>query len=177
MNRGGNLFLILLGLFAATATGLSSEPPRALEKANVLPLALDDHFQFRKFENLLIDPVRNKEKTGKLPDLAIEFERRRAYVGAVNSKDRKEREGEYYSFSWKAAVPADIIVRFEYRQEKLGNYVQAREIACPNAKGNMTTKFAILGDDYYEDGRITAWRALLIQNGKIVGLTQSYLWN
>jgi hypothetical protein len=41
----------------------------------------------------------------------------------------------------------------------------------------MKTAFKIIGDDYIEDGRITSWRALLIENGKIVGLTQSYLWN
>jgi hypothetical protein len=28
-----------------------------------------------------------------------------------------------------------------------------------------------------EDGKVTAWRAVLIENGKIVALNQSFLWN
>ena len=178
LKQGGHLVLTLLGLFAVSTAGICSEPARPLEKANVLPLALDDHFQFRKFKTLRVDPLLEKKtKTTKTPDLAIEFEKKSAYFKAVTSKDKKEREGEYFTFFWKAGVPADLTVRFEYRQENLGDFVQAREISCPEAKGSMTTKFAIVGDDYTEDGRITAWRALLIENGKIVGLTQSYLWN
>jgi hypothetical protein len=169
--------LSILGLLALSAAGICSEPSRPLPKANALPLALDDHFQFRKFKTLRIDPDYDKSKSIKNPDALIQFEKDSAYFKTVNSQDRKEREGEYFTFFWKAAVPADLIVRFEYRQEKLGNLVQAREIACPGAKGSMTTKFAILGDDYYDDGRVTAWRALLIEKGRIVGLTQSYLWN
>jgi len=176
-----NLVLILLSFFALCVAGNGSEPAKPLGKANVLPLALDDHFQFRKFKSYRLDPnLDQKNRSGMLNDQSnatFDFLKQRTYFGAVTSQDKKEREGEYFTFFWKATVPADITVRFEYRQEKLENHVQAREISCPNAKGNMTTKFAIVGDDYYEDGRITAWRALLIQDGKIVGLTQSYLWN
>ena len=68
-------------------------------------------------------------------------------------------------------------MRLEYRQENLGSFVQAREVSCKDAKGSMKSEFDIIGDDYIEDGRVTAWRALLIENGRIVGLTQSYLWN
>ena len=51
------------------------------------------------------------------------------------------------------------------------------EVSYDGAKGSMKTQFAIIGDDYSEDGRVTSWRALLIENGKIVGLTQSFLWH
>jgi hypothetical protein len=34
-----------------------------------------------------------------------------------------------------------------------------------------------VGSDYFEDGRVSGWRVLLIENGKIVGLTQSFLWD
>ena len=33
-----------------------AEPQRPIDRANVLPLALDDHFQFRKVEQFLNDP-------------------------------------------------------------------------------------------------------------------------
>ena len=50
--------LILAGAALISASALGSHPqpqPRQLDKASVLPLALDDHFQFRKTEILLAD--------------------------------------------------------------------------------------------------------------------------
>ena len=70
-----------------------------------------------------------------------------------------------------------MTVRFEYRQANLGAYVQAREVAYDGTRGTMETKFQVTGDDYIQDGRVISWRALLIADGKIVGLTQSYLWD
>lgn len=160
-------------LLFASLTGVCSEPPRPLEKATVLPLALDDTFQFRKTKLFLNDPLYFKSAA----DPMIEFERRSAEFGAITNSDRVERRGHYFTFFWRADRRADITVRLEYRQEHLGSYVQAREIHCPDARGSEKTHFAITGDDYLEDGRIVAWRALLIENGKIVGLTQSFLWN
>jgi len=40
----------------AVATGWCAEPPKQLDKANVLPLALDDHFEFRKEKLFLTIP-------------------------------------------------------------------------------------------------------------------------
>src|SRR2546425_607014 len=87
-----------------------------------------------------------------------------------------ERRGHYFTFFWRADRPSPMTVRFEYRQQNLGAFVQAREVSYDRARGSMKTKFDVIGDDYNDDGRITAWRALLIADGKIVGLTQSYLW-
>jgi len=72
--------------------------------------------------------------------------------------------------------PANVTVRLEYRQEKLRSFVQAREISYANATGNYKTEFAIIGDDYFQDGRVIAWRCLLIENGHIVAENRSYLW-
>lgn len=158
-------------LLAATALG--AELPRPLEKVNVLPLALDDHFQFRKTELILNDPLYLKPTT----DPMLQFAQLRLNFGAVTSVDRWARRGHYFTFFWRALQPADITVRLEYRQQNLGTFVQAREFSYDHAKGSMKTKFQVIGDDYLDDGRITAWRALLITNGRIVGLTQSFLWN
>jgi hypothetical protein len=55
--------------------------------------------------------------------------------------------------------------------------VQAKELFYPAAKGTIETKFTVIGDEYADDGRVTAYRLLLIQNNRIVGLRQSFLWN
>ncbi len=160
-------------LLLAVAAASSSEPPRPLVKAPVLPLALDDAFQFRKTKLFLNDPKIFKPAA----DPMIRFERARANFGAITNSDQIERRGHYFTFFWRADRPADLTLRLEYRQENLGSYVQAREQKFADVKGNRQTDFSITGDDYVEDGRIVAWRALLIENGRIVALTQSFLWN
>src|SRR5438309_1735862 len=78
---------------------------------------------------------------------------------------------------WRTKRPADVTVRLEYRQEKLHAHVQAQEISYPNVHGARKTEFKVVGDDYFDDGRVIAWRCLLIENGKIVAETQSYSWD
>lgn len=169
MNR---LFPSLAMLLLAAAS-LHAEPARLLEKANVLPLALDDSFAFRKTKSFLNDPKFAKSSVNDM----ISFERQRINFGAVNLHDRHQRHGHYFTFFWRAERAADLIVRLEYRQENLGSHVQAREKTYTAAKGTMKSEFQVIGDDYREEGRITAWRALLLENGRIVALTQSFLWN
>lgn len=157
---------------AASAPG-APEAPRQLDKANVLPLALDDAFQFRKTKIFLNEPELFKPTTAPM----IAFERLRVNHGAVNQYDRQQRYGQYYTFFWRAARKTDLTVRFEFRQQRLGSYVQARELFYPAVRGSVKSEFAVIGDDYQEDGKVTSWRAVLIENGRIVGLTQSFLWN
>lgn len=166
--------LVLLSMATANATTVPETPHRRLETANVLPLALDDRYQFRKVQEFLNDPRFTKPTT----DPMVQFERQRAVYGAVTSTvDRLQLRGHYYNFFWRTKVPGPITVRFEYRQANLGSYVQAKEVPYDHARGSVETKFQIIGDDYLQDGRVISWRALLIADGKIVGLTQSYLWD
>jgi len=162
-----------MSMAPARATPVPETPQRRLETAKVLPLALDDSYQFRKVQEFLNEPKFNKPTV----DPMIIFERARINYGAVTSVDRLELRGHYYNFYWRAGKPGPVTVRFEYRQANLGNYVQAREVDCDNPRGTVETKFQVIGDDYLQDGRVIAWRALLISGGKIVGLTQSYLWD
>jgi len=76
-------------------------------------------------------------------------------VGAIDGIDSHQRIGQYFTFFWRAKHPADLTLRLEYRQANLKNYVQARERYYPAARGNYTSEFAIVGDDYSQDGPIT----------------------
>ncbi len=166
-------FLLQMLACALAVAGICAEPVQLLEKANVLPLALDDDFEFRKTKLFFNDPRVDKPTNNQM----LAFERQRINFGAVTQIDRQQRYGHYFTFFWRTDRTADLTVRLEYRQESLGALVQAREIAYPQVKGSKKTDFAIIGDDYLEDGKITAWRAVLIENGKIVALNQSFLWN
>jgi hypothetical protein len=166
---------VLLGVIAV-ATIAKADNPLPLENADVLPERISDDFEFRKFKifsNALptaaAAPILTK-------DLMIDFERKRRFWGAIDEKDRKAKTGQYFTFSWRAKRRANLTLRLEYRQASLKNYVQARELNYPNAKGSYTSEIAILGEDYEMDGPITSWRAIMIENRKIVGLLQSRAW-
>jgi hypothetical protein len=137
-------------------------------------LALDDAYEVEKVFSVLIDPA----VTGPadVPWLKIEQDRR--YFGAINDFERRQRDGYAYTVRWKAKLPApvELTVRFEYRQQRLGSHVQTQEVHCSRVAGRQHTEFTVQGDDYHQDGPVTAWRVLLIDQGRIVGLQQSFLW-
>src|SRR3954469_25501422 len=111
------LFLQLaLLVFAAAAH--CAEPARLLPKTNVLPLALDDAFQFRKTITFANDPRQWKSTAEDM----VNFQRLRVNYGAVTGYDRQQRMGDYYTFYWRSTRAADLTIRFEYTQEKLGAF-------------------------------------------------------
>lgn len=172
--RGLESGLLLIALTAAMM--VRAETPLPLEKADILPLALTDDFEFRKFEifkNAAPVPGATPIPTR---DLMIDFERRHRLWGAIDASDVAAKTGQYFVFFWRSKRPGYVTLRLEYRQTNLKNYVQGRELYYPQAKGSHSSEFAIVGNDYETDGPITSWRAILIENRKIVGLLQSRTW-
>jgi hypothetical protein len=191
-------WLVLIPL--TNGFGRSAEQPRLLDRVIPLPMALSDDFQFRKTKLYLLteaEPGHEKgpgqaiqegakdnrlkgtgssSKSTTVQDASIKFEKPYRLFGAVTKLDQHERMGNYFDFFWKARRSANLTMRLEYRQEKLHAHVQAQEISYPNARGSHKAEFKVVGDDYFDDGRVTAWRCLLIENGRIVAETHSYLW-
>ena len=169
------------GLHAHAGAAPKQGPVVLLGHANVLPLALDPAVEVRKvkadfLETPEVTGVR-RLRTENSEDQSIAFERRRLLYGAITPSDQRARYGNYYTFYWRARRPGHFAVRLEYLQQKLGAQVQAREVAYPVGGGSHVTRFAINGDDYVEQGRVSAWRLIVIEdNRKIVALKQSYLW-
>ena len=164
--------LLVTGLVCLASC--ATEPPVIkLEKANVLPLAIDSDFAFRKETQFLNDPATFAPSRSD----AVNFMRRSYMWPATTKLDQDELRGNYLNFYWwNHGPPQEVTIRLEYRQAGLGNEVLAREITYPNASGSICSIFKIVNDDYLENGRVTSWRALLIVKGHIVGLTQSFLW-
>ena len=161
-------------LAAALLLASCAAPPKPVEltTAPVLPLALDPDIEFRKVKRFLNQPEIFQETLNE----AVNYDRRRVNFGALSADERRQREGTYLDIFWRAKRPADLTVRLEYRQAKLGNAVRAQEFAYEQARGSVKTSFAVIGDNYLWDGPVTAWRCLLIENNRIVAFTQSYLW-
>jgi hypothetical protein len=168
--------ILRLGLLTAAMLLVScvtpTAPPVEIPEANVLPLALDNDFGFRKVRRTInqagVNTVTDNE--------TLNFERAYLNYGALSAEERRQREGTYFDIFWRAARPADLTVRLEYRQAKTGNAVMAQETYVTQARGTMKSSFQVTGDNYLWDGPVTAWRCLLVENGRIVAFTQSYLW-
>src|SRR5205809_5665189 len=187
------LFLVLSDFCAGAV-----EEPKIVEKVTPLPVALSRDFELRKTKLYFLSeklPKQTQErrtassvtgtlsgrtapaqKTLTLQDVPITFERQYRLFGAVTRLDQRQRYGDYFDFFWHARRAANLTVRLEYRQEKLHSFVQAQEISYPNVHGTHKTEFKVVGDDYFDDGRVIAWRCLLIENGRIVSENRSYMW-
>ena len=189
-------FSLILLVLGASSEGARREEPRVVEKVTPLPVALDKDFEFRKTKLFLISLTPStagqrtrqttstlgakstspNQKTATLQDVPITFERQYRMFGAVTGLDQRQRFGNYFDFFWRAKRPSDVTVRLEYRQENLHEHVQAQEITYRNVRGTHKTEFKVIGDDYFDDGRVIAWRCLLIANGQIVAENRSFMW-
>ena len=167
--------IVLLCAAAALLAGCSTPegPATRLEKANVLPLALDDSYQFRKILASLFDPAIEEAETKSEP---VKFERYRRTWGAVDSLEVTRRLGNHFTVFWRNSKESDVTVRLEYRQAGLGNHVMAQERFYPATRGSHRSTFQVVGDDFLENGRVSAWRILLVVDGRIVAFRQSYMW-
>ena len=138
----------------------------------MLPLELNDNYQFRKIQLSIFDedpdPITQSEP--------VLFERERIAWGAVDRIQRERRYGNYFTFFWRTSERSDVTVRLEYRLAALANHVMAVERYYPEAKGSYISEFNTAGDEFLEFGRVTSWRVLLIVNGRIVALRQSFMW-
>ena len=130
---------------------------------------------FRKVKLFFLESDRRSPVNSGL-DRSVEFERKRALYGALTPSDQRERYGNYFTFFWEARRRADVTVRLEYVQQHLGPEVQRKEERVRDALGPQRNRFQVTGDDYLQYGRVLAWRAQLIENGRVVSERRSYLW-
>ncbi|MEM7602717.1 MAG: hypothetical protein AAF357_15040 [Verrucomicrobiota bacterium] len=109
-------------------------------------------------------------------DEMIVHEHRRMLHGAIESSDVKERMGNYYSIFWKSKERVPATVRFEYCQAMTGPKVYTREIQVSSPKRKNVTKLQITGEEYQDLGKVTQWRASIVENGSEVAEYRSFLW-
>jgi hypothetical protein len=189
---------VLFALVGSSEGARQRQEPKTLEKVTPLPVALSNDFEFRKTKLFFMSEKAPKaserarqtssstsmggkssspnQKVATVPDAPVAFERQYRLFGAVTALDQRQRFGNYFDFFWRAKRPSDVTVRLEYRQEKLHEHVQAQEISYRNARGTHKTEFKVIGDDYFDDGRVISWRCLLIENGRIVAENRSFMW-
>lgn len=112
----------------------------------------------------------------KTDDEMITFEHRRHVYGSVDGEDFREKKGYYYTVFWNTKTKAPATVRFEYRLAATGPQIHVKEEHVSSPKGRNATRFEVIGAEYRENGRVTQWKATVVENGVVVAEYQSFLW-
>src|SRR5262249_16777260 len=129
--------------------------------AGKYPVALNSDFEFRKAKIYTLgqSPYVTGKETPKSADTSkkgglsrsktveqeasLIFERSYRLHGAVTALDQRQRFGQYFDFFWRAKRASDVTVRFEYKQEKLKAFVQAKEQTYQNISGTNRSEFRV----------------------------------
>ena len=110
-------------------------------------------------------------------DPSIGFEQQHYMHGAISNDERDARAGNYYTFFWKADDRTrPVTVRLEYRQSLTRSAVKKQEVEVTDVKRNNVTKFEINAEEFQTNGKVLSWRAVLVQGGKELATTQSFMW-
>lgn len=112
----------------------------------------------------------------KTEDAMIEFEQRRHLHGAVEATEQRDRFGNYFTIFWTSKERRPVTVRLEYRQGSTGLATKVQEEHVPAPKRSNITKFQVTGDDYQRNGKVTQWKASIVDNDTVVAEYKSYLW-
>ena len=115
----------------------------------------------------------------KAEDPMVSFERRSLLYGAVQLADQRARYGSYYTVFWKVADRrgGPVTIRFEYRQEKTAAQVKTRELEVLDIKRSNTARFAVIGDEFTNSGKVVAWRASVVRDDRVLATYESFLWD
>lgn len=186
-------------VFVLCAAAAAAQSERPAGQPSKLPVALDPNFQFRKTKIFTLGAqlprglqrartatnvsAASSSSSGRstapsqvAQEQSLLFERSYRLYGAVTAFDQRQRYGDYFAFFWRAKQPADVTVRFEYKQEKLRAFIQTRELNYKDVHGTSESEFRVIGDEFANDGAVLAWRCLLITNNRIVAEKRSFLW-
>ena len=128
-----------------------------------------DRFRVRQF-HLRSDTVADGNEF-------IRAEMNKRLYGAVTEKARELRKGHFYAVSWrKLSGNRPVKIVFEYRQQSSGARIKKMtRVLPPSPEGR--TEFRITGSDYYQNGRVLAWRMTLLDGSEVISRKQSFLWD
>ena len=118
-----------------------------------------------------------KRNPGDEPLVRMEKESR--LRGAVSMAERRERLGQYYTILWSdpsAAGQGNVEVIFQYQQGATASRVKRMVKSFPATATEGTAEFAVIGSNYFDGGRVLAWKATVLRGQRVIATQQSYLW-
>lgn len=112
-------------------------------------------------------------------DPMVQMEKQRRLRGAVSMEERRQRLGQYYTLIWSdpaGAGSGPVEVLFEYRQGRTGSEIKRMSELYPASVAEGVVEFAVVGDNYFDNGKVLAWRASVSRGGREIAAKQSFLW-
>ncbi len=109
----------------------------------------------------------------------VRMEKERHLRGAVSMEQRRQRLGQYYTLVWydpQGAGRGEAELVLHYQQGASGSRVKRMTRSFPAAETEGRAEFAVIGDDYFNHGKVLAWKAVLKRGNKELARRQSYLW-
>lgn len=107
------------------------------------------------------------------------MEKERHLRGAVSMEERRARLGQYYTLVWddpEGVGQGDARLVFQYQQGASASRVKQMVRDFPASDSQGVTEFAVIGEDYFKNGRVLAWKASLQRGSRVIATRQSYLW-
>jgi uncharacterized protein YcfL len=133
----------------------------------------DENLTVRQFQ------LRDQE-TGSLgEEPMVRMEKLRRLHGAVSMEERRQRLGQYYTLRWQdrqGVGSGPVEVRLEYQQGKTASEIKSMSEFYPPEQAEGEVEFAVIGDNYFDNGKVLAWRASVNRAGRELASKQSFLW-
>lgn len=112
-------------------------------------------------------------------DPMVRMEKNRRMRGAVSMEERRQRLGQYFTLLWsdpKGAGSGPVEVLFEYRQGGTGSEIKRMTELYPASAAEGVVEFAVVGDNYFDNGKVLAWRASVSRAGEEIAVKKSFMW-
>jgi hypothetical protein len=109
----------------------------------------------------------------------VRMEKSRRLHGAVSMAERRQRLGQYYTIVWQdpeGVGRGEVEVLFQYQQGASASRVKVMKKTFPADAAEGVADFAVIGDDYFDNGKVLSWRASVTRGGREIASRQSYLW-
>jgi hypothetical protein len=119
------------------------------------------------------------QATGPGEEPMVKMEKERRLLGAVSMAERRQRLGQYYTLLWNdpsAPGQEGAKIIFQYQQGASASRIKRMVKSFPTADSHGTAEFAVIGSDYFDNGKVLAWKATLQRGKRVVATRQSYLW-
>jgi hypothetical protein len=119
------------------------------------------------------------QATGVSDEPLIKMEKDRRLRGAVSMAERREKLGQYYTLLWNDTSDAGdgmVELVFQYQQGASASRIKRMVRSFPATENKGTAEFAVIGSDYFKNGKVLAWKATLLRGKRVIATRRSYLW-
>ena len=120
------------------------------------------------------------QSTAKGGEPMVRMEKLRRLHGAVSMEERRQRLGQYYTLTWqdrKGVGSGPVEVLFEYKQGGTASEIKRMSEVYPASETKGGVEFAVVGDNYFDNGKVLAWRASVSRGGEELASRKSFLWD